>query len=185
MPLKYGDGIDDIGVGSSVNNSTLQIFFYEGNGNLLKILSKTGGYDSHMRPVTRLQNGNIVVSEGSGYSRDPRGYAVFNYNIGNEIWYYDVVPAHAITSIVDMDKDGKDEIIASNGNLKQYILDYNLNVLSNLDLKGYIELVNDIDGDGNLEIVISDGPTIRVLEGNLNEKWNYKCWQRYNKHYSL
>lgn len=297
-----GDGVDDIGVGCAVNNGDLRIFFYDGNGNLLQTLSKTGGgYDSSIFPYTKLPNGNILVSNGAGYSKDPRGYSVFDFTTGNEIWYYDVGPNFTILSITDMDNDeklefvnnagtvhngaqgtgnngqgtptsdsefctivvdedgnevftlqydnsgggesnkgwvhnffvdlnrdntieilvseshtqssypgtsqihlidtslkeifktfngknsntswevavadvnndNKDEVIASNGGITQYILDYNLNVLHEADISGRVKLVNDLDGDGTPEILLTDGQKIRILSSTLTEKWIY------------
>jgi len=306
-----GDGMADIGLGRDAKqfstNYTMKCFFYDGSGNLIKTFVKPAPHDENDRgmwPVTRLPNGNIVVSEGAGYCGAPRGYAVFNYNTGSEIWHYGVGPKHEITSIADINndgklefsnfaatvhngvsgdgynhngtlttdddfytivvdedgneeftlgydnsgggessngsihnvfvdgegngkfevlvfelhdqihypgisqlhlinidtkriyrtfnlqystefpgrgtwaiadfnRDGKSEIVATDGSLKQYILDHNLNLLKSAGITGWVELVNNLDGDRNLEIVIRDKATVKVLDANLLEKWKY------------
>jgi len=60
-----GDGLDDIGLGGSpASTTTIEIHFYDGSGNLLKVLSRSGGDDSRMYPVVLLSNGDILVQPG-------------------------------------------------------------------------------------------------------------------------
>ena len=301
-----GDGIDDIGIGTgypcpnSGSNLTLKIWFYDGQGTLLKTFTRlNNGNDSYMAPAAVTSNGDILVELQSGYACDPRGYARYSWSTGNELWYYDVGPAHGVSSvndfnndgklelansaatvhngasgsgyngngtyttdddfwtiivdedgnqkfsvdyrgdgqsdgdvvnyfvdlnkdgvkeilavedhgeniylgtsqlhlinqtgqiyntfngkqntswpgvvIADINNDGKDEVIATNGysSQTQYIFDYNLNMLSSYTISGFVSAVNDIDGDGNKEIILRDVSTVRVLDKNLHEKWNY------------
>jgi len=44
-----GDGVLDIGIGTG-STSDLKTYFYDGDGNLLKTLSKSAGYDCSMKP---------------------------------------------------------------------------------------------------------------------------------------
>ncbi len=74
--------------------------------------------------------------------------------------------------IADINKDGKDEVLVRDtvGNL--LVLDYNLTVIDSAT--GYSpQLVNDINGDGELEIIANVVGTgqLAVLDHNLDELW--------------
>ena len=60
------------------------------DGTLRKTLERSGGYDSMGSPVAYLRNGRVAVIYNSGYSRKPRGYAVWDISgdIPIELWYY-------------------------------------------------------------------------------------------------
>ncbi len=102
-----GDGVLDIGIGTG-GTSNLKTYFYDGEGSLLKTLSKSAGYDCTMRPVGLLGNGDFVVSLNGGNSHSDmyRGFAVYDKGVDSEKWCYKVGPAFSITSIADFDGDG-------------------------------------------------------------------------------
>ncbi len=111
-----GDGVLDIGVGV-YKTTPLNVYFFDGNGNLLKTLSKSGGDSccAYMWPHTILPNGKVIVGVGAGYVLDPRGYMAFDYASGQELWHFDTGPSVYIRSIADIDNDGKYEITGRSG----------------------------------------------------------------------
>jgi len=90
--------------------------------------------------------------------------------------FYGSVDAHWSVAFADVNNDGIDEIIASNiqtGSFaKQYILDSNLNILKSSNFGGYITSINDINGDGKLEIFLKDESIIKILDNELNLLWS-------------
>lgn len=105
-----GDGINEIGIGNRA--SSLRIYFYDGQGNLLKTISKTGGSDAGMTPVGIFPNGDILVHYWVGYQwrSGYRGFGRFDINSNTDKWYYSVGPCHHTTSMADFDQDGLMEI---------------------------------------------------------------------------
>jgi len=84
---------------------------------------------------------------------------------------YNTAP-YSAAAIADINKDGKDEVLVRDtvGNL--LVLDYNLTVIDSAT--GYVpQLVNDINGDGELEIIANVVGTgeLAVLDHNLDELW--------------
>ncbi|NIO37208.1 hypothetical protein GTO27_05830 [Candidatus Bathyarchaeota archaeon] len=74
--------------------------------------------------------------------------------------------------IVDINKDEKDEVIVRDTDGNLLVLDYNLNVIDSAT--GYApRLVNDINGDGELEIIAGVNGTgeLAVLDNSLDEIW--------------
>ena len=72
-------------------------------------------------------------------------------------------------AVADINKDGVDEIIASNDGTTLYILDNTLSVLNSVSINGYVQLVSDINGDGGLEIILLDQSGIlTVLDSELS-----------------
>ncbi|MCD4697506.1 MAG: T9SS type A sorting domain-containing protein [Bacteroidales bacterium] len=86
---------------------------YNGEGNILKEFTKIGNSDMFLEPITYL-DGDIIIGEGSHYGKDPRGFSRWDYNTGNEIWYYDVGPSYNGYSIADINNDGLLELAYSN-----------------------------------------------------------------------
>lgn len=110
------DGYLDIGAGTS-ETSDLKVYFYKGNGALLKTFSYSGGYDSAMYPVGLGSDGNLIVMFGSGYSCDPRGLGKYDMVDATLEWYYDIGPSTRLQiSMTDIDGDGKKEITLGNWN---------------------------------------------------------------------
>ncbi|MBS7636460.1 VCBS repeat-containing protein, partial [Candidatus Bathyarchaeota archaeon] len=77
-------------------------------------------------------------------------------------------------AIADINMDGKDEIIVgcSDGYLR--ILDYNLNLIKSRRGYNYVNAINDINGDGSLEIIASDTENLElgVLRSDLSVIWS-------------
>ena len=101
-----GDGLIDIGIGST-SSANMRTYYFNYQGNVIKSVSRTGGTDASMWPVGLLGNSNLILAYNAGYSANPRGYAIYDRNTNNEIWFYDVGPGHGTTSIADIDHDGK------------------------------------------------------------------------------
>jgi hypothetical protein len=89
------------------------------------------------------------------------------------------------SSIVDINRDGKKEIVASTdyqgsdpGSKENlYIISYDLtSTLYQSDGAGVVLGTNDIDGDGQIEIIVLQKSTkkIRVLKPDLTEQWSYQ-----------
>jgi hypothetical protein len=81
------------------------------------------------------------------------------------------------SSIVDLNGDGRKEIVASAWAIEGlYILSYDLSTILYTSPGGGILLgTNDIDGDGEIEIIVLQRSTnkIRVLNRDLTEQWSY------------
>jgi len=110
-----GDDIKDVGIGTS--GGIGKIYFYNGQGELIKTISRSIGDDGSIHPMALTESGNMLLRGNSGYSKDPRGIYLYNYTTGQQIWGYDVGPAAwpGITSIADIDNDGKMEYVLDSG----------------------------------------------------------------------
>ena len=294
-----GDSIPEIFVSRKTAHTTGNIYVYDGNGNLLKTLTRTVGADGNMYAVAVFDTNKdgtktVLASLGTNFVGNPRGAVLVDYNTGTELWYYaagnsigdsiadlnndglmeitsgwwtvhngawgrgkgantctddssvylvvinergdeiftkqihdthshggvfarivdlnkdgtkELVAFHGHESnypgtaeiykmsasgtivktytgtynsnwngvaIGDINKDGKDEIIvgSSDGNLR--ILDYNLNLVKSRSDYNYVNAINDLNGDGLLEIIASDSGTrkLGVLKSDLTEIWS-------------
>lgn len=79
---------------------------------------------------------------------------------------------YSAAAIADINKDGKDEVLVRDTEGNLLVLDYNLNVIDSAT--GYVpQFVNDINGDGELEIIVNVAGTgeLAVLDNNLEELW--------------
>jgi hypothetical protein len=109
-----GDGIPEIFVSRKTANTVGRIYAYDGNGNLLKTLTRTVGSDGNMWAVAAFDvnndgNKEIFCGMGSNYVGNPRGACLFDYTTGNQLWYY--AAGNAINDCVaDLNNDGKMEI---------------------------------------------------------------------------
>jgi hypothetical protein len=115
-----GDGILEILASRRAAGNILQILVYDGSGALLKTISKPGGYDSMIYPwLVKDFDGNgspeILAIEDAGFSRDPRGASLFDYESGQELWYYDMGPGNGNAAVGDIDEDGDLEVIKNAG----------------------------------------------------------------------
>jgi len=81
----------------------------------------------------------------------------------DQFWY---------TSICDINNDGEKEIVTTNGGynnqFKQYILDKDLNVLKNSSITGFIKATNDLTGNGDNEIILTNEDTLKITDNNFN-----------------
>jgi hypothetical protein len=79
------------------------------------------------------------------------------------------------SAVADVNKDGYDEVIIGCENGSISVLNPNLNLIDITYLPNFpmVKAVNDINGDGNLEILATESHTLHVLDNNLNELWNY------------
>jgi len=79
---------------------------------------------------------------------------------------------YSASAIADINKDGKDEVLVKDTEGNLLVLDYNLNVIDSAT--GYVpRFANDINGDGELEIICGVVGTgeLAVLDNNLDELW--------------
>ena len=108
-----GDGTNDIAIAVCGSSSATQCFFYAGNGAPIKTLQTARIPDSagQMIPKAVLANGDIVVAHDSGLVTDPRGIAVYAGTNGVERWFYHIGPREQISSVADIDGDGKAEFV--------------------------------------------------------------------------
>lgn len=107
-----GDGLADIGVAyrrGANNYGKLYAAFYNAEGQLIKEFTKGSVADGTLAP-RGLKNGKCLIVQGSGYSRNPRGFSFWDMETATEDWYYDVGPSTGPVSFVDANKDGKLEI---------------------------------------------------------------------------
>lgn len=111
-----GDGIPEIAVGRRTSSDSLQILVYDGSGTLLKTIGKTGGYDSNIRPWLAADCNSdgtieILAIQDAAWSNEPRGVSLFDYETGQEFWYYDMGPQIGTAAVGDIDEDGDLEVI--------------------------------------------------------------------------
>jgi hypothetical protein len=123
------------------------------------------GLEGHDSPYPGTNKVYIINSTGTAIVRTWNG----PYNGG---------PYSQSSSIVDLNGDGKKEIIYSSwGPVEDlYILSYDLSTTLYTSPGGGILMgTNDIDGDGEIEIIVLQRSTkkIRVLNRDLTEQWSY------------
>lgn len=175
-----GDGKNEIIVGST-SSSIMRINIYSHTGVLLKTLSRNGGSDAHMYPVAYLGDNRLAVAYSAGYSRDPRGYAVWNLATEIEEFYYDVGPTmspYSIGSVGDTRYFAANSFTPHNGasgsgidgtattttdrDLYLIVIDEHGNEIATQKLGGELsggangstdQMVTDLEGDGVHEIV--------------------------------
>lgn len=113
-----GDNQLDIGLGYHRGNSNygnLYARIYDGSCKLLKEFVKNVSADGFMYP-RGIIDGDVIITQSTGYGKDPRGYSRWDYETATETWYYDVGPAVGQTSIADADNDGDYEITGTTWN---------------------------------------------------------------------
>lgn len=109
-----GDGVPEIFVSRKSTHTVGHIYVYDGDGNLIKTLTRTVGSDGNMWAVAVFDvddNGDkeIFCGIGSNYVGNPRGACLFDYNTGSELWYY--AAGNPISDcIADLNNDGLMEI---------------------------------------------------------------------------
>ncbi len=86
-------------------------------------------------------------------------------------------------SIVDLDDNGTDEIIAS-CELKTIILDSELNQIDEVLISGMVQCTSDLNGDGHIEIVLLDDNTglLSILDDTLNTITSKNIGQKSSGH---
>lgn len=114
------DGALEIFVHRKTADTTTNVYVYDGDGTLLKTLTRTCASDGHMSAGAVVDMNNdghkdVVCWLFSNYVGDPRGAVLFNYTSSNEIWYYAAgnIIGHSGTSFVDINNDGKIEFLSS------------------------------------------------------------------------
>ncbi|MFZ8199279.1 FG-GAP-like repeat-containing protein [Alteromonas portus] len=107
-----GDGANEILTGTR-SSSSLQVNIYKPDGTAVANLSRSGGSDSHMWPVSYLGSNRLLVAYNTGYARDPRGYSVWDISTQTELWYYDLGPCMGDLSVADVDADGDMDFVGS------------------------------------------------------------------------
>ena len=85
--------------------------------------------------------------------------------------------------VADLDNDGIKEIITSSHVLEQVIVfDNQLGQINQADFGGYIRSIADVDGDGIAEILMSDGNTVRAIDGTtLAVEWSLSIGEADNE----
>jgi|GEM_PF-2019750 len=172
-----GDNVPEVilGVSPAVPypgvNKPLRILFYDGSGNLLKIISTPDSHRINVKCADLDGDGTkeVIATINAWYTLKPRGVYVYDYTTGNELWHYNVGPQIWIDAIADINNDGYKEIILGsfaphNGNSDHGTDDSHSYVFcfdkdgNNLWTKqiGWDSVsssVADLDGDGNPEII--------------------------------
>jgi len=75
-------------------------------------------------------------------------------------------------AFADLNNDGRDEVVAGSNSGTVYVLDSTVKVITSKPTSGSVCAINDLDGDGQKEIVIADGATVRVVNRNLAQLWS-------------
>ncbi|RJS70404.1 PKD domain-containing protein, partial [Methanophagales archaeon] len=172
-----GDNVPEVilGVSPAVPypgvNKPLRILFYDGSGNLLKIISTPDSHRINVKCADLDGDGTkeVIATINAWYTLKPRGVYVYDYTTGNELWHYNVGPQIWIDAIADINNDGYKEIILGsfaphNGNSDHGTDDSHSYVFcfdkdgNNLWTKqiGWDSVsssVADLDGDGKVEII--------------------------------
>jgi uncharacterized protein (TIGR02145 family) len=102
---------------------------------------------------------------------DQSGTAIQTFNgMENSSWSF---------AMADMTGDGIDEVVAVNSSAETqilYILDTNLAERDSRQVDGHVQLVSDINGDGENEVVLlSTSGVITILDSNLNVLDTYEA----------
>lgn len=106
------DSALEIFVGNVESDTIGQILVYDGGGNLVKTITKTGLGDGGIKPYLLFDFNNdgrkeLMAGIYSNYRGNPRGVVLFDYETGSEIWFYRIGTfSGAPDSGGDIDKDG-------------------------------------------------------------------------------
>jgi hypothetical protein len=104
-------------LGSGVAGGVLRVMVLDNQGNVERTFERGGGYDSCIVPLTIKDfNGDgkleLLAQVDAGYSLWPRGAVLFDYQSGNEIYYYSVGPAiRGFNPIGDITGDGVFDVV--------------------------------------------------------------------------
>lgn len=119
-----GDDDAEIFLYKAISN-TGHIYVYDGDGTLIKhftsdITPKYSGYSTELVPASIFDvdgDGDLelLAYKNAGYSAQPRGVVLFDYNTASELWYYGVGPFVRYLCAADITGDGVREIIFGSG----------------------------------------------------------------------
>lgn len=108
---------------------------------------------------------------------------ILNVNTGEKIRYFPLPTPFRQPFLVDLDRDGKNEILITNLNGCIYVFDSNLNELQKSQLDTYTERceinqIVDINQDGKQEIIINLERNLLILNEQLEILGNYQTEMR-------
>lgn len=175
-------------------NDTIWLYIYSGTKLINRFkaihgkdIRKPEGWDGWLGDV-RLIDANddgcqdLVFTVNSGFDLQPRGIWVYDIRNNHELWHYWIGGSPRSLNVVDVDKDGEDEIVISttaisNGSIvngisdsKSYVIVFNKKgmVLWHREIGGTLTdalcWVGDMDGDNSIEIVVAE------CEGSANRE---------------
>jgi len=112
-----GDGVPEIFVARKVSHYQSNLYVYDGDGNLIKTISRSVGRDGNMWTAAVFDvdgdgDKEIFCGIGSNYVGNPRGACLFDYDTGTELWYYAAGNTIA-DSMADLNNDGLLEITST------------------------------------------------------------------------
>jgi Tol biopolymer transport system component len=136
---------------------------------------RDGGASHYFTDLDRNGQKEVLVLEGHAavypgtaqvHLLSPTGSPLYSYS------YSGTSNVHWYGSVVDLDGDGKDEVVVgtdASTDRRIHVLDETLQLQASAPIVGIVELVTDLNGDGAKEIVTSDsdGGTIRVYSASL------------------
>ena len=176
-----GDNIPEVLVGfrDSVNN--LKVAVLSGSGTTLAthIVRADARYDSSVSPFAFADIDNngekeLLLRFGSGYSCEPRGPAVWDFNSQNLTWYFDIAGCGDYDAIGNLDSNDDMEWVVgqwtchngcsgagSDGDFSSFIVDSMGNQLHQITYSsngstngGVLGAIDDLDGDGVNDVII-------------------------------
>ncbi|KKM69486.1 hypothetical protein LCGC14_1450320, partial [marine sediment metagenome] len=182
-----GDGIKDIGIGTSsrnyVNLPQSRSFFYNSDGTQLAQFDcdQADNKDSWMFPIAVLEN-KVFTQQGMGYDRTPRGLVAYDQASTNLLWHYKVGREYnfnlaydgsalkIVTGGVTVHNGGTgcgvdgSATCTTDGDMYTIAIDSNGNEIftqnysGNGNPNGYVDsCFVDIDQDGDLEVLSFEG----------------------------
>ncbi|MFC1563427.1 ATP-binding protein [candidate division KSB1 bacterium] len=174
-----GDGVNHNGTYTNDSTAFAVVIDDEGNEIFTFDFKKNGNPLGNMWSFF-LDSGNqkeeklLILSSEDSKLPDRNIHYIINIETGQvEQTYESDIPDAWCAVIADINNDSIEEIIASRVYNKLLIFDQELNVIKERQLQTTVLLANDINGDGEIDIVCGPGETIFVLDKNLNEQWRY------------
>jgi len=170
----------------SKKNDTIWLYIYSGSEFMNKFKTIHGkdtrkpegwdGWFGDIRLIDANDDGSqdLVFTVNSGFDLQPRGIWVYDIRNNHKLWHYWIGGSPRSLNVVDVDKDGEDEIVisttaVSNGSIvnrisdsKSYIIVFTKRgkILWQREIGGSLTdalcWVGDLDGDNSIEIVVAE-----------------------------
>jgi len=174
-----GDGVNHNGTMTHDSNAFVVVIDDDGNEKL------TFDFTPYENPVGDLRTyfldsrtGNeeklLVLVNETHPSFNMNKHYIINVETGEiESVYEQDFPGSWSVVIADLNGDGIEEIIATCNHWNQYVFDQQFNVITKKTHRLNVLAANDINGDGETDIIGESGETIVVLDKRLDEQWSY------------